>query len=1038
MGVAENLSCSVHAESTTNIDHASSGARSAQPASTAQIGSALRERLYKRRLQKRQSGHFLPDSGSPTGVFKKTGAPRVVGSSKPVTASEFSLSHRKAAQQSIQSKSLAATPTQDCPRLAKYPWQNRERSLDPLQIKPRHVEIKVPQEQVSTTSNYCGPSTPKESTTSLEDFPQPPEKSRSILKTAKRPVLPPFKFPNPSAKSLPPSPPWTEYDLVHGKPQLITRQGKQKRVRIVPDTPPSSASSTPSTPISRRRLVMATNGVTSPSSSANIASLAQQNNAPSNNLSSLVCNVNRTTGERPPPLVGASSVIVGDRMYVFGGRRLSRSKPNLTNTLFEIDLVSRHWRRVHTHGNRPIPRYFHSMNALGDTKLVCFGGMASGADVEDPSLARTDSGMVLLNDLHLYDIATRTWTFMRCPDPPRGRYAHCAVVLPSTLIMTANSSPNSATPGHSPSASQSGIQDGRGGAQLVVIGGQTPENKYVMEINVFNFRSRKWTRKDALDKEYGAYRSVAIPLTNISTSQIGSVTSDQPNASFQADDDDQEGHATLIYSNYNFLDVKLEFCLRHPDGQLTEHPMRGTHSPPGLRFPNGDVHNHHFILSGTFLTSTRKEYALWALDLRSLTWTRIDVGPGILTSGSWNRGLLWRKRNTYVVFGDRRRKLDADYNHRRLNFANMMTVELEAYGLYDNPVTHLPGANFASSSSPYPVRSLRNPSPLTDRPLHSEAAATLGRSLLEHRELADLDLLAIGGERIPCNSLVIAKRWGPYLLHLLEGTNTSNRNTVNGIHSHEPNTAPNGRPMTLSSQQSRNSSLTITPSSVTNSNTLTNTRSHTSGRLSPSPSNLTGTTNASNPETVVDPNFGLSTILPATTRPRVLYLPHTAPTVRCLLHYLYTWSLPPPNHPLCSAQILCSLLQIARPYRIDGLLEATVERLHQVLDARNTAAVFNAAAMAAGGGDAVAFAGSARLGRQRHQVDEGDAVSEDEDRPGSVSSASESGASESSRGGSEKEEVWSGSLSSVVGLQKRGLRGLMEGRKMREQEEVGG
>ena len=41
---------------------------------------------------------------------------------------------------------------------------------------------------------------------------------------------------------------------------------------------------------------------------------------------------------------------------------------------------------------------------------------------------------------------------------------------------------------------------------------------------------------------------------------------------------------------------------------------------------------------------------------------------------------------------------------------------------------------------------------------------------------------------------------------------------------------------------------------------------------------------------------------------------------------------------------------MARPYQIDGLLEATVERLHEVLDGRNSAAVFNAAAMAAGGG----------------------------------------------------------------------------------------
>lgn len=76
-----------------------------------------------------------------------------------------------------------------------------------------------------------------------------------------------------------------------------------------------------------------------------------------------------------------------------------------------------------------------------------------------------------------------------------------------------------------------------------------------------------------------------------------------------------------------------------------------------------------------------------------------------------------------------------------------------------------------------------------------------------------------------------------------------------------------------------------------------------------------------------------------------------------MIHYLYTSSLPPQSSQLCTPQILCSLLQLARPYHIDGLLEAIIERLHVLLDNRNTAAVFNAAAMAAGGGSGVAFMG---------------------------------------------------------------------------------
>lgn len=68
--------------------------------------------------------------------------------------------------------------------------------------------------------------------------------------------------------------------------------------------------------------------------------------------------------------------------------------------------------------------------------------------------------------------------------------------------------------------------------------------------------------------------------------------------------------------------------------------------------------------------------------------------------------------------------------------------------------------------------------------------------------------------------------------------------------------------------------------------------------------------------------------LPPSMRPRCLYLPHTHLTVQALLHFVYASSLPPPSSALCTPQIMCSLLQIARPYRVDGLVEAVVERLH--------------------------------------------------------------------------------------------------------------
>lgn len=658
-------------------------------------------------------------------------------------------------------------------------------------------------------------------------------------------------------------------------------------------------------------------------------------------LSGLVCNVHRTTGREPHPLVGATTTILGDKLYVFGGRRLSRTRPQLTNDLYELDLVRRHWTKLQTQGDIPPPRYFHSVCALGDTKLVCYGGMSPAVlpngQPTAPNQANSQGDspeVVVMSDIHIYDVNTRMWMKIDTSDSPQGRYAHCAAILPSSAVFASTNATLSAIQHNPASANQPnsgsiGIDlDGTGGAEMVVVGGQDSANHYIEQISVFNLRSLKWIATNTLGRSCGAYRSVVAPLTTMPASAIGAGgrKGEIPSDDDQDPDNPQSGSSMLIYSNYNFLDVKLELQIRLPDGTLTEKPMNGTFSPPGLRFPNGGVIANHFVVSGTFLTSSKQEYALWALDLRNLTWSRIDAGGSIFSQGSWNRGVLWSRRNTFVILGNRKRSLVEDYNHRRINFSNICMVELEAFGLYDNPRRTSPTSGYMSVSSPGMIQ---NASDLASggRSL-SPAAEELGSMALGLRELADMEFLAIGGERIPINSHLVAKRWGPYFNQLLrEGAFASDPSSSD---------AATLRPST-GSHAWRNSSITITPSIRTTSTTLTVTP--TIGSAS--------TVTPFDPPNADNPN--------PTSRPRTLYLPHTHLTLQALAHYLYTSALPPPNSNLCTPQILCSLLQLARPYRIDGLLEAVIERLHLRLDGRNTAAIFNAAAMAAGGGDAVTF-----------------------------------------------------------------------------------
>lgn len=802
------------------------------------------------------------------------------------------------------------------------------------------------------------------------------------------------------------------------------------------------------------------------------------NNAPTQtngttNLSGLVCNVHKCTGKEPHALVGATTTILGDKLYVFGGRMLSRRRPQLTSDLFELDLIRRHWIKIEASGDIPPPRYFHSICALGDSKLICYGGMSPspnpaqiGATQGQATAMGEQPEMAVMSDIHIYDAPTKTWTHVSTADTPQGRYAHCAAVLPSSATFTSANAPLSAIhhnpPSSVPNQGTLGVAlDGFGGAEMVVVGGQDSANHYIEQISVFNLRSLKWTNTSSLGKSCGAYRSVVAPLTTMQASKIGMGLDpedvlDGPSRKSEKLEPDS---SMLIYSNYNFLDVKLELQVRLTSGSLVERPMTGQFSPPGLRFPNGGVLDNHFVVSGTYLTSSKQEYALWALDLKTLTWSRIDAGGGVFSQGSWNRGILWPRRNTFVILGNRKRSLVEDYNHRRINFANICMVELEAFGLYDNPRRAWPTSNYPSISAPVLPPSIAvKPGTPSSRPLPS-AAVELGLMAMNIRDLADMDLIAIGGERIPVSSYLLGRRWGPFFVQLLRDSTSS---TTSSFQNDASSSSDGGtlRPGHLnpSSITSRNSSITITPSITT--------------AASVAPSSVTAAssnTQSSTTSKSLDPPTPQS-IAPS-SRPRQLYLPHTLLTIRALVHYLYTSSLPSPGHVLCTPQILCSLLQLARPYRVDGLLEATVERLHQILDGRNAAALFNAAAMAAGGGRGTGIlfskegegelsediaqagltitrlqsSGITTKARNEDTDSEVDTASEVSGSDISSSAASESGSDYAGANGDHPgrrialgaDEVWAGGVSCVVGLQKRGLRGLMEGRRARERQGPG-
>ncbi|KAI8602554.1 hypothetical protein EDD21DRAFT_303562, partial [Dissophora ornata] len=368
-------------------------------------------------------------------------------------------------------------------------------------------------------------------------------------------------------------------------------------------------------------------------------------------ISDLTTTSRITTGDIPPPLVGATMTILDDKLYLFGGRLIQTR--HMTNSLYILHLEEFRWENVSEINEMSAPpaeRYFHSANSYKNL-IVFFGGMG-------PSPTSTDieqQDLVVFDDIKVLDLEFLQWRQVRIPSSPyapKPRYAHLSSVS---------------------------------GNKLVVIGGQDIANQYIEEINVLDLDSWQWVASMPFDKHCGSYRSIAVSGSGQGSviPQIGSEL-DQVMANPLS-----PTHPIYLYSNFNFTDVKRELqVLNPPQFQIQDHShsMSGNLLPPGLRFPTGAIAGQHLLLSGTYLTHSQQTFSIWSLNLSSLVWTRIDTGS-VFNSGSWNRGLLLESSNAYLVFGNRDRNLADDYQNRQTNFEHVSIVDLEAFGIYQHPHT---------------------------------------------------------------------------------------------------------------------------------------------------------------------------------------------------------------------------------------------------------------------------------------------------------------------------------------------------------------
>jgi len=596
------------------------------------------------------------------------------------------------------------------------------------------------------------------------------------------------------------------------------------------------------------------------------------------------------------------------------------------------------------------------------------------------------------------------------------------------------------------------------------------------ELNVLNLRSRKWTSTTPLSGNWGAYKSIAVTLPHITADQVGQQRARSRPGTSSSSDISSPQSPLLLYSNYNFVDVRVDLKVGSPVSHLRDISTNGTQLPSGLRFPSCGVLAGHLLISGTVITSDVQEYQLWAMNLKTLNWSRIEADG--LDTGSWNKGLLWQNRNTFVVLGNRTGNQANDYQQRRINCSHICAIELEAYGLYEAQTERLSPTAVPQLSMP-----IQNNRGSIDGSLLS-AAENLGRSALGLREVADMEILTLGNERVPVNSSILSRRWGSFFHQLVHESNDATNNVIANGDKRPISLSPSEAPTIRPNFSSRLSTNTITQSRAYNTQMRNSQSSYMS---TPADSAIGSISDGSSSKhaSLLSMNSSASgfTVLQS----RLLFLPHTITTTRALLFYLHTGMLPPTTSPLCTTQVLTSFLQIARTYSIPGLLPATITRLHQTLSADTMGDIFNSAALAAGDGTHI----SKVAGLKPRNSDTNDrlqafanltvALSSSKSPPSHLQSqikqqtpprrnllnpqasfesttsqdsdASESSTTSSSQasdasgttddsvatnarrlvGNDDERAMWTGEWSAVIGLQKRGLRGLWEGQAIKRE-----
>lgn len=130
----------------------------------------------------------------------------------------------------------------------------------------------------------------------------------------------------------------------------------------------------------------------------------------------------KASGKSPPPRCDHACAVIGEKFYIMGG---SGGEKLWYNDLHVFDTVTLRWDAVNVHGHVPHSRSLHTICAHNSKDIYLFGGSNDKAKVTTP-----------FDDLHKLSLSKLKWKKINCGGSgPERRLGHCAVLIYGQLVI---------------------------------------------------------------------------------------------------------------------------------------------------------------------------------------------------------------------------------------------------------------------------------------------------------------------------------------------------------------------------------------------------------------------------------------------------------------------------------------------------------------------------------------------------------------------------------------------------------------------------